>query len=442
MKRPMVRKVEKATVEGHTMEKPVVVTGVGIISAIGLNARDFSRWLQEGRSGIGFLRSLPGPPISVKIGAEIRDFSFESALSQYSLLPEHLLAKASQSARRSPFTIQASVLAALESWEGAQLSGRRISPENLGIIIAGSNLNQRYQYESYQKFRQNPEYLNPRYVLHFMDTDHLGTLSEIFGIQGEGFTIGGASASGNVGILRGFRLVQAGFVEACLVVGALMDLSPMELQGFFNLGAAGGKRFRDEPAKACRPFDKDHEGFIYGQASGCLVLESLESSKRRGVPVLAEILGGSLVLDGNRLADPNEEGEVRAMELALRQAKVVPDNIDYLNTHGTSSPLGDETEIRAVRRVFKENLSHLWINATKGLTGHCLCSAGVVEGIASIIQMQEGFVHPNVNLENPIDRECRWVGREAAPDRINISMSNSFGFGGINSSIIFKKGVN
>ena len=158
--------------------------------------------------------------------------------------------------------------------------------------------------------------------------------------------------------------------------------------------------------------------------------------------MLAQVLGGSLVLDGNRLANPNEEGEVRAMASALKQAGVAPGEVDYLNTHGTSSPLGDETEIRAVRRVFKENLSHLWINATKGLTGHCLCSAGVVEGIASIIQMQEGFVHPNVNLDNPIDRECRWVGSEAVSDGINVSMSNSFGFGGINSSVILKKGVN
>ena len=423
------------------MPKRVVVTGMGIISAIGLNIRDYSRSLREGRSGIGFLIASSASPGPVNIGAEIRDFSFASALGQYSSLAGSILQKAERYAQRSPFTIQASVLAALEAWENAQLSSKEIPPHCLGIIIAGNNLNQRSQYEGYQKFQQDPEYLNPRYALHFLDTDHAGTLSEILEIRGEGFSVGGASASGNVGVINGFRLVQPGRVDACLVVGALMDLSPMELQGFFNLGALGGKRFDQEPEKACRPFDKDHEGFIYGQASGCLNLESLESARRRGVPILAEVPGGSLVLDGNRLSNPNEDGEVRAMELALDQAKVTPQDVNYLNAHGTSSPLGDVTALISVRRVFKENLSHLWINATKGLTGHCLCSAGVVECIAAIIQMQEGFVHPNANLENPIDRECRLVGSTAVRTGIDISMSNSFGFGGINSSIILKKGV-
>jgi malonyl-ACP decarboxylase len=435
------RRDENPTAAEDIMLKRVVVTGMGITSAIGLNIPDFSRSLWEGRSGIGFLSSLSASPGTVKIGAEIRDFSFAAALGQAPSSAESILQKAGRCAQRSPFTIQASVLAALEAWESAGLSSADIPPHRLGIIIAGTNLNQRGQYEGHQKFQQAPEYLNPRYALHFLDTDHAGVLSEILGIQGEGFSVGGASASGNVGIINGFRLVQPGRVEACLVVGALMDLSLLELQGFYNLGALGGRRFNREPDKACRPFDKDHEGFIYGQACGSLILESLESARRRGVPILAEVLGGSLVLDGNHLSNPGEDGEVRAMTLALDQAKVAPREIDYLNAHGTSSPLGDETEVRAVRRVFDDHLSHLWINATKGLTGHCLCSAGVIECIATIIQMQQGFMHPNANLDNPIDPECRWVGRTAVRAGIEISMSNSFGFGGINSSIILKKGV-
>jgi malonyl-ACP decarboxylase len=414
---------------------------MGVVSSIGQNVKEFGAALKKGRSGIGWLRNSSEPSMSVKIGAEIRDFSFKSGLQQYSYSQpgEDTLQKADQCARRSPFPVQASVLSALEAWQGAQLHRKKISPHRLGLVITGNNLNQRYPFGLYQKIRQSPEYLNPRYALHFMDTDHLGTLSEIFKIQGEGFTVGGASASGNVGILKSYQLIQWGVVEACMVVGGLTDLSPLELQAFYNLGAMGGKRFGQEPKKACRPFDNDHEGFIYGQAAGCLILESLESSGKRGVRALAEILGGSLVLDGNRLSNPSEDGETRAMESALIQSKVNANQVDYLNTHGTSSPLGDETEIRAARRVFKENLSHVWMNATKGLTGHCLCSAGVVEGIATIIQMKEGFVHPNINLENPIDKECRWVGPVSTPADIQISMSNSFGFGGINSSVILGK---
>jgi malonyl-ACP decarboxylase len=155
-----------------------------------------------------------------------------------------------------------------------------------------------------------------------MDTDHIGTISEIFNIAGEGFTVGGASASGNIGIIKGFQMIQLGIVDACIVVGALADLTNMELQGFYNIGAMGGKTFHDKPEKACRPFDRDHEGFIYGQASGCLILESFESAQKRNIPLLAEMLGGSIILDSNRLSDPNENGEIKAMESALKQAGI------------------------------------------------------------------------------------------------------------------------
>jgi malonyl-ACP decarboxylase len=273
-----------------------------------------------------------------------------------------------------------------------------------------------------------------------MDTDHVGTLSEIFQIQGEGFTTGGSSASGNVAIIKACQAIRWGILDSCVVVGALADLSPMELQGFYNLGAMGGKRFHDQPGKACRPFDKDHEGFIYGQAGGCLVLESWESAQKRGIPILAQIAGGALVLDGNRLPNPNTHGEARAMTSALKQAGVQPGDIDYLNAHGSSSPLGDETEIDAVKKVFKENISHLRINSTKSLTGHCLTAAGVIETIATIIQMKEGFIHPNLNLEHPIDDECKFSRQQSIETSISTAMNNSFGFGGINTSVIIKKG--
>jgi malonyl-ACP decarboxylase len=310
----------------------------------------------------------------------------------------------------------------------------------LGIVAAGNNLSQNYHYGLLCKFQSTPQYLTPKYAIHYMDTDHVGTLSEIFKIQGEGFTVGGASASGNAAIIKGCQLIQLGILDACVIVGAMADLSPLELQGFYNVGALGGKRFRDQPDKACRPFDKDHEGFIYGQAGGSLILESPDSAQKRNVPPLAEIGGGALVLDGNRLPNPNADGEARAMESALKQAGIKPGEVNYLNAHGTSSPLGDETEIKAVKQVFKESISHLWINSTKGLTGHCLTAAGVIEGIATIIQMKEGFIHPNLNLEHPIDDECKFSRHQSIETSIHTAVNNSFGFGGINTSVIFKKG--
>jgi malonyl-ACP decarboxylase len=242
----------------------VVVTGMGIISAIGQNVKEYEQSLRAGRCGIETLKSKDGPAISVTMGAEIGEFSLETRLQQFAELPKDLRQNAYYATKRSPSTIQTSLVSALEAWENAQLHSKAISKERLGIVVAGHNLTQQYQYDNYPKFQQTPEYLSPRYPLHFMDTDQVGTLSEIFQILGEGFTIGGASASGNVAIIKGYQLIQLGLVDACLVVGAMADLSPMELQGFYNLGAMGGKRLVNEPKKACRPFDEDHEGFIYG----------------------------------------------------------------------------------------------------------------------------------------------------------------------------------
>lgn len=422
---------------------PIAVTGMGVISSIGKNINQFSESLRRGRSGIGYLKTKTDPPVSIPIGAEIMDFSFGTLLHEYKVigLGEDLIQKAMIGAGRSPLAVQAAVISTVEAWKEAWLHKTPIKPDRLGLIIGGSNLSRNYTSGLYRKFQQDPEYLNPRYPLHYLDTDHVGTISEIFSIKGEGFTVGGASASGNTAIIKGCQLIRWGIADICLVIGALADLSSMELQGFYNIGALGAKNFHDEPDKACRPFDKDHEGFIYGQASGCMILESLTSAQQRGVNVLAGITGGALVLDGNRLSDPSVEGEARAMSLALTRSGLDSSEVNYLNAHGTSSPLGDETEIKAIKKVFKDNLSRLWINSTKGLTGHCLFSAGVIEAIAVIIQMNEGFIHPNLNLENPIDSQCRFSGKESQSASIAVCMSNSFGFGGINTSIVFKKEV-
>ncbi|RPI70735.1 MAG: beta-ketoacyl-ACP synthase, partial [Desulfobacteraceae bacterium] len=257
----------------------IAVTGMGIVSSIGNNVKDFSESLRMGRSGIGFLKTKTDPPISIAIGAEIAGFSFEALLREYETggLAGDMIRKARIGAGRSPLGVQAAVIVAIEAWKSARLHDVPLNPDRVGVIVGGSNLTQDYTSGLYPKFQQSPEYLNPRYPLHYLDTDHVGTLSEIFQIRGEGFTVGGASASGNTAIIKGCQSIRSGIADICLVVGALADLSPLELQGYYNLGAMGGKKFRDQPQKACRPFDREHEGFIYGQASACLVLESMDS---------------------------------------------------------------------------------------------------------------------------------------------------------------------
>jgi len=413
------------------------ITGMGTVCSIAQNTDEFSSSLRHGVCGIGYLPQASSQLGSVNIGAAIKNFSFNRQLSCHDL-PAHIVEKADECARRAPYPIQTSVLAALQAWQQAQLHDRPIPEHRIAIVVASDNACQAYQYESILQFQQAPEYLSPRYALHALATDYVGTISEILSIQGEGFSVGGASASGNVAIVKGMQLLQLGLADACVVTGALSDLSPLSLQGFHNLGAMGGKRFRNQPEQACRPFDEQHEGFISGQGAGCLILESGQSAEKRGAVKFARILGGSLLLDGNRLSNPSEAGEARSMQLCLQQAGIEPHQVDYINTHGTSSPLGDITELNAIRQVFRNHLAELWINSTKGLTGHCLFSAGVIEAIACILQMQGSFLHPNINLDKPIDREYRFAGGTAIDARIDIAMSNSFGFGGINSSILFE----
>jgi len=419
----------------------VVVTGMGVVSSIGRDLIEFTASLYRGTSGIGFLPSALSDGVDAKIGATLQDFSLDAALLQRYAVPDSLAHATLQCANRMPLGVQAAVAASLQAWLQAGGPEWNIDRRRVGVIVGGSNISPRLPYELNEKFRQAPTYLNPRYAYQYLDTLQVGVLSEILGTRGEGFTVGGASASGNVAIIKARQAINSGDLDACVVVGAMADLSPMELQSFFNIGALAGKRFRDQPEKACRPFDTQHEGFVYGQAAGCLVLESLESAERRQVEPLAEIAGAAFLMDANHLPDPSEEGEAMAMSSALRQAGIGPERVDYLNAHGTASPLGDATEIKAIKQVFAEKAEKLWVNSTKGLTGHCLYSAGVVEAVATVVQMREGFLHPNRNLDEPIERVCRFCSTESEATQAEIAMSNSFGFGGINTSIVLSKGV-
>lgn len=419
--------------------KKVYISGMGIVNSIAESVSDFEQALRAGKQGMRLEPKEPGA-VAAFIRADIRNYSLSERLQKLLLLgevPEPVISRAERIARRSPFPIQVAVATLLEAWIQARLFQVPIQPDRIGIIVAGHNLTMGVQRDHAVKYKKAAEYLSPTYALQFMDTDHIGTLSEIFGICGEGCTIGGASASGNAGIIKAHQMLQLGIADACVVVGALADLTLMELQGFYNIGAMGGKTIQ-EPDKVCRPFDKDHEGFIYGQGSGCLILETSDSIRRRAVAPLAEMAGGAILLDGNRLSHPSEEGEIKVMESALEASRTAIQEVDYINAHGTSSPLGDETELRAIKKVFKKEIRRTWLNSTKGLTGHCLFSAGVVEAIASILQMRGGFVHPNANLEHPVDSDFQFAGQKAIATPIQVVMSNSFGFGGINTSIVLK----
>ncbi|MEM9487726.1 MAG: beta-ketoacyl synthase N-terminal-like domain-containing protein [Myxococcota bacterium] len=423
------------------MSERVFITGMGVLCSLARSIDELSAALQAGRSGIG--RSVTRDANrDDRIEAAIGELSFPGLLAGLPGLGDPLRERARRAARRAPLHVQATVLAALQAWVDSQLERASVAGEAVSIVATSAGGMQGYHHDAFIKYQAEPDYLWPRYALHGLATDPVATISEVLAIRGEGMTVSGASASGNVAIIKAARLIEHGLAEVCLVLGTPTFLSPVAWQAFRAVGALGGKRFGEQPDRACRPFDRDHEGFIPGQGAGCVILESQASVERRGVKPTAQLieyLGGAICLDGNRQADPSEEGEARAMQQCLVRAGLAPSDVDYINTHGTSSPLGDHTEIRALKHIFGDEARRIWLNSSKSLIGHCLFSAGVLEAIMCAVQMRGEFAHPNLNLLAPIADGVRWCGPAAQPAHIDVALSNSFGFGGLSTAILLAR---
>jgi len=219
-------------------------------------------------------------------------------------------------------------------------------------------------------------------------------------------------------------------------MGALMDISYWECQAMTSLGAMGSARYAGEPALACRPFDRDRDGFVFGESCGVLVIERADSARRLERQPYARLAGWAMCMDANRNPNPSVEGEVAAIEAALAMAQLDAGDIDYVNPHGTGSGIGDITELDSLERA---GLGHVYLNATKSLIGHGLCAAGAVELIAVLLQMREGRLHPSRNLDNPIDPARKWVRGEALSHQINNALNLSMGFGGMNTAVCVQR---
>jgi len=416
----------------------VAITGMGIISSIGQGISKFQQALYEGKNNFStqFFSSLSHPVV----GAFIDDYSSEKIFEVLLNLPKNTNKERNNHINKLkhhiPRHAELALIAVFEAWQQAGLNDKPIDGNLIALIVAAQNTMSHYQYEKHAEFLLQPDFLSPYYALHSLDTHYLGYLSDIFGIFGEGFTVGGASASGNIALLRAYDLIRTGRQNICVVVGAAADLSPLELQGFYNIGAMGGLHNINDPNKACRPFDQASDGFIYGQASACLILESISSATQRDIPILGRILGGCETLDGNYLSNSSVEGEIRTMQKALEISKIDINEINYINAHGSSSPSGDINEVKAIESLLGQRSQAVMLNSTKSIIGHCLWSAGIAEAIATIIQMNNKFVHPNLNLEHPIPNICKFIMGESKTYPINFALSNSFGFGGINTSLV------
>jgi malonyl-ACP decarboxylase len=403
------------------MPPELVVTGMGVISAIGQGKVAFTNALLEGQTAFAVMQRPGRQGDSAYLGAEIGEIVFFTGIARQTL-------------RTASLSAQAALVVLQEAWMEAQLQD--VDPCRIGLIVGGSNVQQRELTQVHEAYRDSSVFLRPTYGLSFMDSDLCGFCTAHFGIRGLAFTVGGASASGQLAIVQAAQAVVTNQVDVCIALGALMDLSHWECRGLRALGAMGSDRFANQPALACRPFDRDHDGFIFGESSGAVVIESLESSQRRGLEPYAALRGWGIRMDGNRNPDPSLDGEIRAIASALDASAWTPAQIDYVNPHGTGSIAGDETELKALRAC---GLSGAYLNATKSLTGHGLSAAGTVEVIATLVQMQAGRLHPTRNLEHPIDPTLGWVLDTSIDHPIEHALTLSMGFGGINTALCWQR---
>jgi len=399
------------------MPEPVV-TGIGVTTAVGQGRDRFLEALLAGRHAFGVM-SRPGRQhaSSAFLGAEIAQLELPASV------PAKVLRSVSWTSRVALATVA-------EAWQDAGADG--VDPRRVGLVVGGSNLQQRELALLQDRHRDRPEFLRPGYGQLFLDTDVAAACGEHLGVRGMLHTVGGASAAGALAVVEAAQAVREGRVDVCVAVGALSDLSSWECQALRALGAMGSDRYADDPAAACRPFDRDRDGFVYGESCAALVIESSRTARRAPYGAVA---GWAFVADAHRNPDPSLDGETAVIRAALDHAGWRPGDVDYVNPHGSGSGRGDETELAALAAC---GLGGVRLNATKALTGHGISAAGAVEVAATLLQMDAGVLHPTRNLDHPLDTRPRWVGPEAEPHPVDRAMSLSFGFGGINTAICLR----
>ncbi|PPA87173.1 polyketide beta-ketoacyl:ACP synthase [Brevibacillus laterosporus] len=393
------------------------ITGIGVTSTISQGKEGFSSALLRGEHAFGVMKRPGRQKETSFIGAEIASLSYPQALSK------KLLRKASFSGHVAMITLH-------EAWMEANLDAAE--PARIGLVIGGSNIQQRDVLQTFESYKDRSVFIPPTYGISFMDSDLCGLCTEQFGIQGPAYTVGGASASGQLAVIQAIQAVLLDQVDICIAMGALCDISYLECQAFRALGAMGTERYAEDPAKACRPFDENRDGFIYGESCGVVVIERQNTALSRKVKPYAKVSGWAVQMDGNRNPNPSYDGEVHVIQKALNKARLTPKDIDYINPHGTGSIVGDEIELKAIRNC---QLDHAYINATKSITGHGLSAAGTVEIISTVLQMKESRLHPTRNLENPIVPSFNWVRDQSISHKIKHALSLSMGFGGINTAV-------
>jgi 3-oxoacyl-[acyl-carrier-protein] synthase II len=408
----------------------VVITGIGVVSPIGNNVNDFWQNLVAGKSGIDTISSFDPDKygLTVKIAAEVKNFN-----------PEDYFDK--KDAQKFSDFIKFAYAAAMEAIKDADLENANIDKDRVGVIV-GTGIGGLKDIEEQHEIlnEKGARRVSPFFIPYGIANMASGIIAIKYGFRGPNYCVVSACATGNHSIGDAFRIIQRGDADIMIAGGTESAITPLGIAGFASMKALSTRN--DEPQKASRPFDKDRDGFVMGEGAGILILEEYEHAKKRGAKIYAEIKGYTATDDAFHVTAPCSDGEGAAMcmRLALKDASLNPEDIDYINAHGTSTPLNDKIETLAIKKVFKDHAYKLKISSNKSMIGHLLGAASAVEAVASVKTIETGIIPPTINLENP-DPECDldYVPNKAIQYDVRNVLSNSFGFGGTNACIILSK---
>jgi len=405
----------------------VVVTGMGIVTSLGSDLETFWNNLVAGKSGVSRIESFDVSEYPTQIAAEIKDFNPEDYIDR-------------KEARRMDRFVQFAVAAGKMAVQDAGLElGVNVDSERVGVIV-GSGIGGLGTWEEQHSIllEKGPKRVSPFFIPMMIANMASGQISMSIGAKGPNTTAVTACATGTHSIGDSFKLIQRGDADAMICGGAEATIRPTGLAGFCSMRAMSTRN--DEPEKASRPFDAERDGFVMGEGSGVLVLESLEHAVKRGARIYAEVIGYGMSGDAYHITDPDPDGAARCMQRALKDAGIEPEAIDYINAHGTSTPVGDRSETLAIKKAFGDHAYKLAVSSTKSMTGHLLGAAGGIESVILALTLKNGVIAPTINLENR-DPECDldYVPNAARKSDVKTALSNSFGFGGHNATIVMRK---
>lgn len=419
----------------------IAVTGMAINTPLGDTLEAYLEGLLAGKSAVSNWKTIDISNCYSKVGGDLSEYDVKARLAELEgKLKPKMYRRLRKLVTKAPWSTKLTMLMAVDAWLDAGLEDAGFDERKMAAIIAGHNINFNYQYENRIQYAEEPDWMDGMLALTGLDTDHAGSVSEALQIKGPSYTMGSACASGNHTLRAAIDEIRYHGVDCALVVGAVLDFSPVELHAMALLGAITFQSFNDAPEEASRPFDMRREGFVPSHGGGCMVLEDWDSAIARGATIYAELIAVEANSDGNHLPSPSEEGQTHLMNLILEQSGIKPEQIDYISAHATSTPLGDRTEMASIKNVFGDHAYKLKINAPKSMLGHTCWAAPIVESIAAILQMRAGKLHPSINivdLDPEVDLDV--CNNDGPVDHdIEFCLKNSFGFGGINCVSIIR----